>query len=201
MDRSSTGSCSRRSRSLVTESINESTKVGFESSKTHSCQPGRPFQSGRKGESVSPITREMSPRPPVLLRGSRFALPARPSGLVGGALPAIGRERGQAPEHTHPARSSLAQTTLVQAAWAATRKKNSYHRAQFQRLKSRRGPKKAIIAVAASMLTAAYHMLRDGTPFEDLGPDHFDRRDRTQAAKRLKPGRSSPRPGRSLPPQ
>ena len=35
------------------------------------------------------------------------------------------------------------------------------------------------------MLTAAYHMLRDGTAFEDLGPDHFDRQDRTKAAQRL----------------
>jgi transposase len=76
-------------------------------------------------------------------------------------------------------------TTLVQAAWAAVSKKNSYHRAQFHRLKSRRGPKKAIIAVAASMLTAAYHMLRDGTAFHDLGADHFDRHDRDQTAKRL----------------
>lgn len=76
-------------------------------------------------------------------------------------------------------------TTLVQAAWAAASKKDSYHRAQFQRLKSRRGPKKAIIAVAASMLTAVYHMLRDGTGFQDLGPDHFDRQDRAQTAKRL----------------
>jgi transposase len=76
-------------------------------------------------------------------------------------------------------------TTLVQAAWSAAAKKNSYHRAQFQRLKARRGPKKAIIAVAASMLTAAYHMLRDGTAFEDLGADHFDREDRTKTAQRL----------------
>jgi transposase len=76
-------------------------------------------------------------------------------------------------------------TTLVQAAWSAIAKKNSYHRAQFQRLKARRGPKKAIIAVAASMLTAAYHMLRDGTVFQDLGHDHFDRQDRTKAALRL----------------
>ena len=43
------------------------------------------------------------------------------------------------------------------------RTKNSYLRAQFLRLKARRGAKKAILAVAASMLTAAYHMLRDGT--------------------------------------
>jgi transposase len=76
-------------------------------------------------------------------------------------------------------------TALVQAAWAAARKRESYYRAQFLRLKGRRGPKKAIIAVAASMLTAAYHMLRDGTEHEDLGADHFDRRDRTHAAKRL----------------
>src|SRR5574341_108523 len=48
-------------------------------------------------------------------------------------------------------------STLVQAAWAAARKKDCYLQAQFLRLRSRRGPKKAVIAVAASMLTAAYH--------------------------------------------
>ena len=63
-------------------------------------------------------------------------------------------------------------TALVQCAWAATRKKGSYLQAQFQRLRHRRGPKKAVCAVAASMLTAAFHMLRDGTLYQDLGPDH-----------------------------
>ena len=76
-------------------------------------------------------------------------------------------------------------TTLVQAAWAATRKKDGYFRAQFLRLKSRRGPKKAIIAVTASMLTAAYHMLKHGVDYRDLGADHFDRRDKAKLAKRL----------------
>lgn len=66
-------------------------------------------------------------------------------------------------------------TTVVQCAWAASRKKASYLQAQFQRLRSRRGPKKAICAVAASILTAAYHMLRDGTFYQDLGADHFHR--------------------------
>ncbi len=60
-------------------------------------------------------------------------------------------------------------TTLVQAAWAAARKKKSYFHAQFLRLKSRRGPKKAILAVAASMLTDVYYMLRDGVECHDLG--------------------------------
>jgi hypothetical protein len=76
-------------------------------------------------------------------------------------------------------------TTLVQCAWAATRKKASYLQAQFQRLRQKRGPKKAICAVAASILTAAYHMLRDGTFYHDLGPDHL-RSDTSEAqAKRL----------------
>jgi transposase len=66
-------------------------------------------------------------------------------------------------------------TTVVQCAWAASRKKASYLQAQSQRLRSRRGPKKAICAVAASILTDPYHMLRDGTFYHDLGADHFHR--------------------------
>jgi transposase len=76
-------------------------------------------------------------------------------------------------------------TTLVTAAWAAARKKTGYLRAQFQRLKSRRGPKKAIMAVAASMLRAIYHMLSRGTDYTDLGGDHFDRREKSKVAQRL----------------
>ncbi len=76
-------------------------------------------------------------------------------------------------------------TTLVQIAWPACRKKPSYFQAQFLRLKSRRGPKKAIVAVAASMLTAMYYMLRDGTEFHDLGDQHFAQRDKTRVANRL----------------
>jgi transposase len=76
-------------------------------------------------------------------------------------------------------------TTLVQAAWAAVRAKQTYLRAQFLRLKSRRGPKKAILAVAASMLTASYHILKNGVAYRDLGADHFDRRDKAKLARRL----------------
>lgn len=76
-------------------------------------------------------------------------------------------------------------TALVTAAWAAVRVKNSYLQAQFHRLRSRRGAKKAILAVAASMLTAAYHMLKSGLEYRDLGADHFTRRDRSKAILRL----------------
>jgi len=76
-------------------------------------------------------------------------------------------------------------TTLVQIAWPAARKKDSYFHAQFLRLKSRRGPKKAILAVAASMLTDVYYMLRDGVEFHDLGDQYFAQRDKDRITKRL----------------
>ena len=76
-------------------------------------------------------------------------------------------------------------TTLVQAAWSAVRVKGSYLQAQFHRLRARRGAKKAIIAVAASMLTAIWHMLRNGTEWRELGAAYFDRADAKKTATRL----------------
>jgi transposase len=76
-------------------------------------------------------------------------------------------------------------TTLIQCAWAATRKKGSYLQSQYLRLRSRRGSKKAIGAVAASILTVAYHMLKNGTLYEDLGSNYFDERAKGKQVLRL----------------
>jgi transposase len=76
-------------------------------------------------------------------------------------------------------------TALVQSAHSAVRMKGTYFQALFHRIRSRRGVKKAIVAVAASILTAIYHMLKDGTMFQDLGADHFDRRTKEQQKNRL----------------
>ena len=76
-------------------------------------------------------------------------------------------------------------TTLVQCAAAAARKKASYLQAQFHRLRARRGARKAIGALAASILTIAYHMLISGELYHDLGPHHFDRRTKTAQTRRL----------------
>lgn len=65
------------------------------------------------------------------------------------------------------------------------RAKDSYLQAQFHRLRARRGAKKAIVAVAASMLTAAYHMLKNGVEYKDLGAEHLTRRDKSKAIQRL----------------
>jgi transposase len=76
-------------------------------------------------------------------------------------------------------------TALVQAAWAAIRVKDSYLSAQFHRLKARRGAQKAIVAVAASILTAAYYMIRNQTTYVDLTPNHFNKLHKHKSAARL----------------
>lgn len=74
---------------------------------------------------------------------------------------------------------------LVQAAHAAARTKRSYFRAQYRRLAARRGAKRAIVAVAHSLLVVVYHLLTEQTTFQDLGPDYFERRDRDALQRQL----------------
>src|SRR6202007_376886 len=74
---------------------------------------------------------------------------------------------------------------LGQAGWAAARSKNTYLQAQFLRLKARRGPKKAVIAVAASILIIVFPILPHGTCYQDLGPQYFARRNPAKLAARL----------------
>lgn len=76
-------------------------------------------------------------------------------------------------------------TLLVQTAWCAVRVKGTYLRALFGRLKACRGPRKAIIAAAAAILTAVYWMLRRGVVYAELGADHFDRTGRLRLARKL----------------
>jgi transposase len=75
--------------------------------------------------------------------------------------------------------------TLEEAALAATRSKDTYLAAQYQRLRPRRGHKKALGAVKHSIIVACWHMLRTGELYSDLGGDYFQRRDPEKTAKRL----------------
>ncbi len=74
---------------------------------------------------------------------------------------------------------------LTQAAWAASHTKKTYLSAQYHRLASRRGRKKALVAVAHSILIIAYHLIRDGQVYQDLGSNYFDRRNPEATEKRL----------------
>ncbi|MGC2203077.1 MAG: hypothetical protein WA633_23425 [Stellaceae bacterium] len=109
----------------------------------------------------------------------------RSFGRLGRTVPRPERECRQAKIVVPAEGRPLAETMLVQCAWPAKRPKNSYYMAQFYRLQTRRGPQKAICAVAASILTAIYHMLENDTRHHDLGADYFDRRSPEAKAKRL----------------
>jgi transposase len=74
---------------------------------------------------------------------------------------------------------------LVQAAHAGARKKDTYVGAQYRRLAARRGKSRAAVAVGHAILIIAYHLLRDGTDYRDLGPRYFDERDRRAVERRL----------------
>src|SRR5262249_60727844 len=75
--------------------------------------------------------------------------------------------------------------SLVQCSCAAVRKKASYLNALSPPHKAQRGPKKAMVVVAASILTAIYHIPKDGTLYHGLGPNPFHARDRERQKNRL----------------
>ncbi len=79
----------------------------------------------------------------------------------------------------------ILRTTLVQAARAAARKRDTYLNAQYHRIAARRGAKRAAVAVAHSIIVIAYEMLSRGTQYQDLGFDYLDRRNKDAIAKRL----------------
>jgi transposase len=64
---------------------------------------------------------------------------------------------------------------LVQAAWAAVRKRGTYLSAMYSRIARRRGKKRALIAVAREILVSLYHIIRDGCVYNELGADYYDK--------------------------
>jgi transposase len=67
-------------------------------------------------------------------------------------------------------------SVMVQAAWSATRVKDTFLKSRYHRLAARRGKKRAIVATACSMLRSAWHILTYRQPYQELGGDYFDQR-------------------------
>jgi transposase len=103
------------------------------------------------------------------------------AGLAPGNSESAGKKRNAKTRSGNPA----LRTALVSAALAAARTKDSYFQAQYRRL-VRKGKLKALVAIAHSILITAFHMLRDGTDYRDLGPDHFDHIRKASRVHRLK---------------
>lgn len=76
-------------------------------------------------------------------------------------------------------------SALCQAAWAAAHTKDTYLSALYHRMAARRGKKRAILAVAHSILVSAYHMLKTRQPYHELGHQYFDQRQREVAIHHL----------------
>ena len=76
-------------------------------------------------------------------------------------------------------------TALVEAARAAVRKRDSYFRAKYHRLKARRGAGRAGAAIAHKLLIATHHVLFGARPFVDLGANYLDRRGGEQTRRTL----------------
>ncbi len=76
-------------------------------------------------------------------------------------------------------------SAMVAAAQSAVRSRKTSYYAQYQRLKARRGVKRAILAVAHSMLVSAYYVISRREPYRELGPDYYDQRKPTASARKL----------------
>lgn len=91
------------------------------------------------------------------------------------------RHSGRSPVYKHPLK-----TLLVEVAWAAVKKKGSYYRDKFYRLKARRGAKRAIIAIAHKILKAVFHIIKDGVGYQELGENYLGKRNEKAQLIRLK---------------
>jgi transposase len=81
--------------------------------------------------------------------------------------------------------SAWLRRSLCQAAWAASHTKGTYLAARFRRLAARKGKKRAIVAVAHTILISLYHMLKNKQSYRELGADFLDRRHADQVKRYL----------------
>jgi transposase len=103
------------------------------------------------------------------------------AGMSPGNNESAGKRRsGRTTKGSHWLRSML-----VQAAWAASHTKATYLADQYRRLASRRGKKRALIAVGHTILVIAYHVLKKGVAYAELGADYLARLDPERVTRNL----------------
>jgi transposase len=104
------------------------------------------------------------------------------AGLVPGSYESAGKRKSSRARHGN----CWLRRALCQSAWAVSHKKDCYLTAHFYRRASRSGMKKAILATAHQILIIAYHILRDGTRYQERGGDVYDRMNPEKTQQRLK---------------
>jgi transposase len=101
----------------------------------------------------------------------------------GALCPGKNESGGKQGSRKTPKGNKWLKRALVEAGWAATHEKDSYLAALYRRLAPRRGKKRAIIAVARTILQSAWHILKEGVEYKELGGDHFDRLNEEKSTK------------------
>jgi transposase len=103
-----------------------------------------------------------------------------------GLCPGNNESAGKRKSGKSPVRKHHLKTVLMEVAWAAVKKKGSYFKDKYYRLKARRGAKKAIVAIAHRILLGIYHVIKDGAVFRDLGEDYLTLRNKSQKVSHLR---------------
>jgi transposase len=103
-----------------------------------------------------------------------------------GLCPGNNESAGKRRSGRSPVRNKPLKTIMVEVAWAATKKKGSYYKDKYYRLKARRGAKKGLIAIAHRLLKVIYYIIKYGDKFKDLGEDYLDKQNSTKKVSILK---------------
>lgn len=101
-----------------------------------------------------------------------------------GACPGNNESAGKRKPTGARAGNPYLKTALCNAAIAASRKRGSFFKAKYHKLKSRRGGGRAALAIAHKLIVCVYHMLSTNSPYRELGEDYFDKRDTQRATRR-----------------
>lgn len=103
-----------------------------------------------------------------------------------GLCPGNNESAGKRKSGRSPVRKHHLKTIMIEVAWAAIKKKGSYFKDKYYRLKARRGAKKAIVAIAHRILLGIYHVIKHGVEFRDLGADYLTQRNKSQKMSYLR---------------
>ncbi len=103
-----------------------------------------------------------------------------------GLCPGNNESAGKRKSGRSPVRKHHLKTIMVEVAWAAVKKKGSYFKEKYYRLKARRGAKKAIVAIAHRILLGIYHVIKNGAEFRDLGEDYLTLRNKSHKVSQLR---------------
>jgi transposase len=103
-----------------------------------------------------------------------------------GLCPGNNESAGKRKSGKSPVRKHHLKTIMIEVAWAAIKKKDSYFKDKYYRLKARRGAKRAIVAIAHRILLGIYHVIKDGADFRDLGGDYLTLRNKSQKVFHLR---------------